>query len=67
MLFSMCRERDSNPHDLFGSRDFLTTIAFTQSISVRCCSLDYFFTMSIEMDLGIACIVSTPFIGIRRT
>ena len=43
----MCRERDSNPHDLFGSRDFHTTIAFTQSISGRCCSLDYFFTMSL--------------------
>jgi hypothetical protein len=28
-----------------GPEDFLTTLAFTQAIYLRCCSLDYFFTM----------------------
>lgn len=33
-----------------------------QHYLVRCCSLDYFFTISI-IDLGTSCIVSTPFMN----
>ena len=42
-----------------GPEDFLTTSAFTQTIYLRCCSLDYFLTMLFS--LGFTCIVSTPF------
>lgn len=38
---------------------FLATSAFTQTIYLRCCSLDYFLTMLFS--LGFTCIVSTPF------
>ena len=43
-----CPERESNPYGHHWPRDFLTTLAFTQAISGRCCSLDYFFTMPRE-------------------
>ena len=41
----MCPERESNPYGHHWPRDFLATLAFTQAISRRCCSLDYFFTV----------------------
>ena len=59
----MCPERESNPYGHHWPRDFLATLAFTQAISERCCSLDYFFTMPL-CGLGVACIVSTPFISL---
>ena len=61
-LHQKCPERESNPYGHHWPRDFLTTLAFTQAISGRCCSLDYFFTMPM-CGLGVACIVSTPFIS----
>ena len=29
----MCRERDSNPHDLFGSRDFKSLVSTNSTIA----------------------------------
>ena len=38
----MCLGRESNPHGLFGPRDFLTTMAFA---TITVCGPDYSFTM----------------------
>ena len=32
----MCRERDSNPHDLFGSRDFKSLVSTNSTIAATC-------------------------------
>ena len=52
-------EAGFEPTAPFGAAVFLTTSAFTQTIYLRCCSLDYFLTMLFS--LGFICIVSTPF------
>ena len=31
----MCRERDSNPHDRFGSRDFKSLVSTNSTIAAR--------------------------------
>ena len=46
--------RESNPHPHYWGLDFLTTITF---VTLSVCSLDYTFTMS--LDLGAPCLVST--------
>ena len=52
-------EAGFEPTAPFGAAVFLTTSAFTQTIYLRCCSLDYFLTMLFS--LGFTYIVSTPF------
>ena len=61
-LFCICARNGTRTRTAVRPRDFLATLAFTQAISERCCSLDYFFTM--PCGLGVAYIVSTPFISL---
>ena len=51
----MCLGRESNPHGLFGPRDFLTTMAYA---TIAVCGLDYSFTVGFP--LGVPCLVSAP-------
>lgn len=49
------------PVQLLSQGIFVLLLLLYKPSPKRCCSLDYFFTMS--YDLGVACIVSTPFIN----
>ncbi len=60
--FFHCARNGTRTRTAVRPRDFHTTLAFTQAIFERCCSLDYFFTM--PCGLGVAYIVSTPFISL---
>ena len=56
----LCLGRESNPHGLFGPRDFLAAMAFAtggKCLPVR--SLDYSFTIE-RGSLGVPCLVSAP-------
>ena len=53
---SGCLGRESNPHGLFGPRDFLANMAFA---TITVCGPDYSFTMG-HCPLGVPCLVSAP-------
>ncbi len=47
----LCLGRESNPHGLFGPRDFRTTMAFATK---NVCGLDYSFTIGLPFRCAVS-------------